>query len=105
MGFFNLFRKADMTEQLEACQANPQAILLDVRTPDEYSGGRIPGSVNLPLDRLNREIQQYPEDTPLYIYCRSGARSSIAAEELERMGYRKVVDLGGLNGYRGKLER
>ena len=94
-----------MTEQLERFRSDPGAVLLDVRSPGEYAGGHIPGSVNLPLEQLNWGVQTYPLDTPVYLYCLSGARSSVAAEQLRRMGYETVIDLGGLNAYHGKVEQ
>lgn len=106
MGLLNLFKRADMTKQLEEYQREPGAVLLDVRTPEEYGQGHIPQSRNIPLTELDEVPYEYPElDTPLYLYCLTGARSSYAVEQLRSMGYTRVCDLGGINGYRGKVER
>ena len=75
--------------------------LLDVRTPEEYRDGHLPGAKNLPLDRLDTIAE--PSGSPLFVYCRSGARSAQAKARLARAGY-SVTDLGGLLGYRGPLE-
>ena len=75
--------------------------MLDVRTPEEYRDGHLPGAKNLPLDRLDTIAE--PAGSPLFIYCRSGARSAQAKARLARAGY-SVTDLGGLLGYRGPLE-
>ena len=74
------------------------AVLLDVRTPREFSKKRLQGSVNVPLDRLIEEMpERFPDlNTPLYLYCRSGNRSAMAAKILEKMGYHTIVDLGGI---------
>ena len=58
---------------MKALAGATAAVLLDVRTPDEYAAGHIPGSVNYPLERL----RDYEGDSskPIYAYCRSGARS------------------------------
>ena len=77
------------------------AVLLDVRTPEEYRDGHLPGAKNLPLDRLDTIAE--PSGSPLFVYCRSGARSAQARARLARAGY-SVTDLGGLLGYRGPLE-
>ncbi|MCI2057698.1 MAG: rhodanese-like domain-containing protein [Oscillibacter sp.] len=77
------------------------AVLLDVRSPEEYEGGHLAGSVNLPLNRL--AAIDYPKETPLFVYCHSGARSSRACAFLTRQGYR-AENLGGLMDYHGPLE-
>ena len=79
------------------------AVLLDVRTPEEYRGGHLPDSVNLPLDELDKI--SYGKETPLFVYCLSGARSAQATAQLKRMGYENVTNIGGISGYRGKVEK
>ena len=93
----------NLEEGLRRAQQTKGAVLLDVRTPEEYSGGHLPGSVNLPLDELSRI--DYEKETPLFVYCRSGARSGRAVKELQKMGYRQSVNIGGVLGYHGVLER
>ena len=80
--------------------------LLDVRTPAEYRRGHIPGSVNVPLQSID-EIEYLVDnkEDPLFLYCHSGARSSMAAEELADMGYQNVYNIGGIAAYSGKVER
>ena len=93
-----------MSEALAKYRSEPDAVLLDVRTPAEYAGGHIPDSVNIPVSEIRKVSGLYPKpDTSMYVYCLSGARSSFAKEELERLGYEDVTDLGGLNGYHGKV--
>ena len=102
MGLFDWFaRRPGLAEGLENWKSTPGAVLLDVRTPEEYRAGHIPGAQNLPLDRLDTIAE--PAGSPLFIYCRSGARSAQAKARLARAGY-SVTDLGGLLGYRGPLE-
>ena len=105
MGFFDLFRHPDINQGVEEYRAVPQAILLDVRTPEEYRGGHVPGSKNLPLQQIEK-ITSIAEkkDTPLFVYCQSGARSRQAVSLLQRMGYENVNDIGGMAAYRGKVE-
>ena len=106
MGIFDIFRQPDIQEGLRQYQATPGAVLLDVRTPEEYREGRIPGSRNVPLGELERAAEAVPDRrTPLFVYCLSGARSSRAASVLRRMGYETVINIGGISGYRGKVER
>ena len=84
----------------------PEAVLLDVRTPQEYREGHIPCSRNVPLQRIEgvRAVAGH-KDIPLFVYCYSGARSSEAAYVLREMGYTCVKNIGGVYGYEGRLER
>ena len=99
-------KKLNMSDGLALCRETPGALLLDVRDPEEYAMGRIPGSVNLPLGRI-REIGDLAEDleTPLFVYCLSGGRSSRACAALAAMDYEDVTDLGGIHRYVGELEK
>ncbi len=105
MGFFDLFRQPDINQGVEEYRAVPRAILLDVRTPEEYGGGHVPGSRNLPLQQIEK-ITSIAEkkETPLFVYCQSGARSRQAVSLLQRMGYENVNNIGGMAAYRGKVE-
>ena len=107
MGLFDWFaRRPSLAEGLETWKSTPGAVLLDVRTPEEYRAGRIPGSRSLPLQELNGVAALAPgKDTPLYLYCHSGARAGQAAAMLQRMGYTHVKNLGGITAYHGKVER
>ncbi len=104
MGFFHFFKKKDINEGIKQYKQTPNAILLDVRTPQEYAGGSIEGSCNLPLQEIERVSKMVPNpQTPLFVYCLSGARSRQASAKLERMGYIHVTNIGGINRYRGKV--
>ena len=82
------------------------AVLLDVREPEEYAQGHIPRSKNVPLSVINQVGKVEPDkNTPLYVYCLSGGRSSQATAMLVRMGYTAVKNIGGISGYSGKVER
>ena len=80
-------------------------MLLDVRTPQEYREGHIPGSINVPLQSLST-ADQIPagKDTLLFVYCYSGARSAQAVKALAQMGYINVKNIGGIAAYTGKVE-
>lgn len=106
MGFFDFLKGPDIGQGLQEYSAAAGALLLDVRTPEEYREGRIPGSVSLPLQELERIAAVAPnKDTPLFVYCHSGARSSQAVGQLARMGYTRVKNIGGIAAYQGKVER
>lgn len=65
----------------------------------------IPGSKNIPLYVINKAEEVISLDTPLFVYCHSGARSREAVSMLERMGYTRVKNIGGITAYKGEVER
>jgi len=79
-------------------QAHPNAIILDVRTSGEFAAGRIPGAILLPNDEIRFRAQDVlpNKNALILVYCRSGARSQDAAENLIYMGYTNVFDFGGI---------
>ncbi len=106
MGFFDFFRIPDINQKMDEYRNTEGAVLLDVRTPEEFREGRIPESRNIPLQVLNRVNNQIPaKDTPIFIYCYSGSRSGQAVSMLRRMGYTSVTNLGGIAAYSGRVER
>ncbi len=106
MGFLDFLMGPDINEGLKRFREAEGAVLLDVRSRDEYDRGHVPGSLHVPLDSMERVRAEVPElSTPVYTYCLSGARSSSAAAKLKAMGYGEVHNIGGVNRYRGKLER
>ena len=105
MGFLNLFKQADINQGVKEYTATPGAVLLDVRTPEEYRGGHIPGSKNVPLQAIGKVVSVAEnKDTTLYVYCYSRVRSRQAAGLLQRMGYRNVNNIGGIAAYAGNVE-
>lgn len=106
MGFLDFLRGPNMDSGLTQYRQTPGALLLDVRTPEEYAEGHIPGAQNLPLQTLQGIVAVAPaKDTPLFVYCHSGARSGQATGLLQRMGYTHVTNIGGIMHYHGKVER
>ena len=106
MGFFDFFKQPDINQGIKDYQKTDNAVLLDVRTPQEYMEGHIPGSKNVPLQTIDKVTSVAEnKDTALYVYCHSGARSRQAANYLQHMGYTNVTDIGGIAAYSGKVER
>lgn len=105
MGLFNSFRNAaDINAGVAEYEATDGAVLLDVRTSEEYRDGHINGSINLPLDRIS-SIGDTVKDksTLLYVHCYSGSRSGQAVSLLKQMGYTNAKNIGGIGSYRGKV--
>lgn len=63
------------------------ALILDVRTPDEFRRGHAEGALNLPLDRLTLGAERLDRQQPLLVCCASGARSALAAQRLRALGF------------------
>ena len=75
-----------------------EVVILDVRTPEEYNEGHIPGAVLLPNTEISSRADEVLADKSqlILVYCRSGRRSKMAAEELASMGYSNIKDFGGI---------
>jgi len=76
------------------------ALLLDVRTPQEFGETHLPGALNIPLQELETRYAELPRDRTLVLYCRSGNRSSMARRFLQTQGFDEVHDLGALSRWR-----
>jgi rhodanese-related sulfurtransferase len=74
------------------------AQIVDVRSPDEYRGGHINGSMNLPLPQLERHLGKLRKNKPVITCCASGMRSASAKRVLEENGFAEVVNGGGWAG-------
>lgn len=95
----------EINRGIEEFKKTPNAVLFDVRRPEEYAQGRIAGSKNVPVQMAAKILEQVPDkETPIFLYCLSGARSRRAAAFLQREGYENVTDLGGISGYKDRLE-
>ena len=106
MVFFDFFKKHDINAGVREYEATPGGVLLDVRTPEEFREGYIPGAVNIPLQTMEKTANVVKDkDTPLFVYCRSGVRSRQAVSALQHMGYTHVKNLGGIAAWTGKVER
>ena len=98
-----IFNRTNINAGVRECHSTPSAVLLDVREVSEYRSGHIPEAVNVPLSAI--QTISFPKDTPLFVYCLRGARSRKAVRILKQMGYTDVRSIGGINGYRGEVER
>jgi rhodanese-related sulfurtransferase len=83
--------------QLTELRARPDApvVVLDVRTPEEYAAGHVPGAVNIPYDQVGTRLSEIPKTDEVVLYCRSGRRAALAAETLSAAGYTKLAHLAG----------
>ena len=86
-------------EDMDAVLKEEGAVLLDVRTVQEYSRGHISGFINIPLDELREHIHEIEKGKPVYLICQSGLRSYIASRILEGYGYETYNFSGGFRYY------
>ena len=69
---------------------DPALFVLDVRSPEEFATGHVPGAVNIPYDQVASRLAAIPKDKDVVLYCRSGRRAAIAAGVLEQNGYKQL---------------
>lgn len=91
-------------ERIDAAQAKEKmgegAVVVDVRTNEEYAQGHIEGAHNLPLDQIDTiDTLVSDKEQEILVYCRSGNRSATAAARLIELQYTKVFDVGGLQDW------
>lgn len=99
-----MFGRTDINAEVARCRETEGAVLVDVRSREEFCGGHIPGSVNLDAQALHLADEVLPDpEAPIFLYCLTGARSGRAAAILREMGYENAVSIGGIRSYRGEL--
>ncbi len=73
MSFMDLITGATINRGVDQWRATDGAVLIDVRSEEEYGQGHIPGSVNIPFNDIKRVLQEYPEkETPIFVHCSRG---------------------------------
>ena len=94
-------------EAKKIMDSGEECIILDVREQDEYDEGHIPGAVLLPYGKVGEKAEEMIEDKnkQILVYCRSGRRSKIAAEELAKLGYTDVKEFGGIIEWPYEVEK
>lgn len=106
MSIFDFFKNTDINEGVKTARSTSKGLLIDVRSKEEYAEGHIKGSINIPSEKLPHIEKQAPhKDTPLFLYCRTGARSARAAKILKSAGYQNTMDIGGMIHWRGEMEK
>lgn len=87
----------DQAQLMERLNSGQAPLVVDVRTPGEFQNGHVPGAVNIPLQELQRrmdELRPY-RDTELVLYCESGVRAGHAGRMLEQQGFTELRPLEG----------
>lgn len=99
--FKNLFQSAPPVDYAQLVKEG--AKIIDVRTPGEYQGGHIPGSVNIPLNELPGKLKHLDKSKPIITCCASGMRSGSAKSLLTANGFSAVYNGGGWSGLKQRL--
>ena len=99
------YRQISSEEAMAMMEAESGYIILDVRTPEEFASGHIPGAINVPNETIgSAQIPELPDKNQLIlIYCRSGNRSKQASEKLVLQGYTNIVEFGGISAWPGEI--
>ena len=100
-------RQISMDEAVKMMRDEKDYIILDVRRPDEFTEGHIPGAINVPNEEIGTtDIAELPNKSQLIlVYCRSGRRSKEASEKLVKLGYTNIVEFGGILDWKGEIEK
>lgn len=93
-------RAAEVSVQELAEALQRSALVLDVRTPLEYSSGHVPGAVLMPLHTLARGAENLPKDARIYLICKVGDRSRQGCELLSGLGYAAINVAGGMEAWK-----
>lgn len=106
MDILGLFKSIDINKEINRCRTTKGSILLDVRTEEEYRSGHISGSRNIPVGKIDNAANLlHDKSAPIFVYCQSGNRSRQAVSKLRKMGYTTVENIGGIENYKGQLQR
>ena len=99
------YKRISMDEAKTLMEKEEGYILLDVRAKGEYESGYIPGAINIPLSDIDEKIISFLPDKSqmILVYCRSGNRSREASDKLSKLGYSNVLEIGGINAWKGEI--
>jgi len=93
--------QASELRNLMAVENLAEAVIIDVRTPGEYNSEHIDGTANVPLDEIERHIDNLRQYKHVYVHCASGNRSSQACAKLNTLGLDNIVNVaGGINAWK-----
>ncbi|CAN5362929.1 rhodanese-like domain-containing protein [soil metagenome] len=90
-------KEVNVDQTMDALKNDKNAALIDVREESEYTAGHVAGARHIGKGVMERDIEKLHPDTaqPLYLYCGGGFRSALAADNLQKMGYKNVYSIDG----------
>ncbi len=99
----SLQTRTDVDVQTLKAALEQGARVVDVRTPEEFATGHVPGALNVPVDAvdpMNEQLQSLGKENPVYFICAKGGRSASAADELAAAGFKAMNVTGGTDAWR-----
>lgn len=101
------YKSVSMEEGIKLMSTLDAFMLLDVRTAEEYAQGHIPAAMNYPNEDIgDQELSILPDkEISILVYCRSGRRSKEAASKLAKLGYKNIIEIGGIIDYPYELQK
>ena len=88
----------EANKRIKQNRDNPDFVILDVRTPGEYSSGHIDKAVNIDYksDNFKNEVNKLDKNKTYFVYCHSGRRTEASAEIMDQLGFKNVFNIGGV---------
>ena len=98
--------KSPKTYITNSSDSNEPALIIDVRTSQEYSSGHIEGAINIPYTEIAKKIENYTNDKnqKILLYCLSGSRSGIALNTLKKLGYTNLENVGSYKDAKARFK-
>ncbi len=99
------YRRITADEAQVLMEREQDYLILDVRSPEEFAEGHIPHAINIPMDRIGEEPpQELPDrNQMIFVYCVKGIRSMNVANRLAHMGYKNIIEMGGIQDWHGEI--
>ncbi len=101
-----IYERISINEISQIIDENPDVVLLDVRTEEEFAEGHIPGAICIPNEVISEDTTAELDDKTqmILVYCRSGNRSQDASQKLCELGYENIIECGGIIDWDGEIE-
>ena len=102
---FGTYKHISQAEAMKIMAGDEPYVIVDVRRPDEFAKGHIPGAINVPNEGIaDEQPAELPDlDPVLLVYCQTGRRSAAASKKLAGIGYTRVLEFGGIMTWKGEV--
>ena len=102
---FGTYKHISQAEAMKIMAGDEPYVIVDVRRPDEFAKGHIPGAINVPNEGIaDEQPAELPDlDQVLLVHCQTGRRSAAASKKLAEIGYTRVLEFGGIMTWKGEV--
>ena len=102
---FGTYKHISQAEAMKIMAGDEPYVIVDVRRPDEFAKGHIPGAINVPNESIaDEQPAELPDlDQVLLVHCQTGRRSAAASKKLADIGYTRVLEFGGIMTWKGEV--